>query len=164
MSNHCAEAMRALVLLVIIGATLPLGCEVGYGVLRSAKLVEPIDVSCVPKALELVPGVTNVEHRHVAPNTCSWPHPTDTIDQFVFSGDRISGVVSVSVAYNQTAELDLYCRQINRKPPQDVIDRTREAMDAAEILLKRECKGLRLASDLKEICDGVSCTSPIGNP
>ncbi len=159
-----AETMRAFLIMVIIGATLPLGCDIGYGVQRSAKLAEPIDTSCVPRALQQVPGVTKVEHHHVEPNACSWPHPTDTIDQFVFSGDKIWGVASVSVAYDQSAHLDMYYMQINRKPPQDVIDRTREAMDAAEVLLKRECKDLRLVSETKETCHGVSCASPVGRP
>jgi hypothetical protein len=162
MAKRPAEATRVILLMLIIAATTPpLGCDIYYGVSRSAKLAQPIDISCVPKALEQVPGVTSVEHHHLEPNTCSWPHATDTIDQFVFAGDKIWGVAEVSVAYDQTARLAMYHRQINRKPPQDVIDGTREAMDAAEVLVKRECKGLRLVSEMKESCHGVLCPSPI---
>lgn len=134
-----------------------LGCDIGYGVWRSARLAKPIDVSCVPRSLKQVPGVSQVEHHHKEPNTCSWPHPTDTLDQFIFSGEKIWGVVSIEVKYKGEAQLRMYHMQLNRKPPQDVIDRTRQAMDAAEPLLNRECEGFFLTTRIEERCRGVSC-------
>ena len=159
------ERLRTLVVMAIVAATIPpLGCDIGYGVRRSARLAKPLDVSCVARALEQVPGITEVDHRHVEPNACSWPHPTDTIDQFVFSGDKIWGVVSVSVAYDQAAELSMYHMQLNQKPPQDVIDRTRKAMDAAAPLLKQECRELQFTSELQESCSGVVCETDLKVP
>lgn len=153
------EPFRLLATTVAVGATISLlGCDIGYGVRRSARLARPIDVSCVPRALERVPGVTDVTHRHVESSTSAW------VDQFIFSGDNIWGVVSVSVDYDQTAELAMYHMELNRKPPQDVIDQTREAMDVAEPLLQDECKDLLLASKLKEWCRGVMCDEPADKP
>ena len=157
MERHRHSPAMLVPALAVVIWSFTVGCDIGYGVRRSARLAQPIDVSCVPRALKQVPGVSSVEQHHDEPNTCSWPHPTDTLDQFIFSGENIWGVVSIAVNNKGEAHLSMYHMQLNRKPLQETIDRTRLAMDVAEPLLKRECEGFALTSMIEESCRGVSC-------
>ena len=147
-----ASPPAALVALVVLA-----GCEIGYGVFRSAKLDGSPDVECVATALATVRDVTRVQHSHKDPNRRSWPHPTDTLDQFTLHDNEIMGVVELAVAYDGNARLNLYYFQLNRRPPQDKIDRARSIMDQVERALTETCPDMRLASPLVERCDRVEC-------
>jgi hypothetical protein len=138
------------------------GCEVGYGLSRTAPLDALPDLDCVAHVLAATPGITHVDttiERSAAPLYPRAPHG-HTSYNFVYHGDAASRVwaalqIRVDVRDRITFEQSLH--QLNRAVPQADVDATRPVMALVERRLQAQCRIPGLVRRIVERCEGVRC-------
>jgi hypothetical protein len=148
----------AIVLSVVLAA-----CDFLYGVSRRAALTGLPQVDCVREAIETTPGIDRVDHQASAggtPITLSGVQSAHQSHAFLFRGDGVQGAVQIVVDYKGEVEFKDTLLQLNRKPPQELIDRTRRAMREIEARLEQRCAVAGLVRDVRETCLGVACPEP----
>jgi hypothetical protein len=148
---------------IVVVAVVLAACDTLYGVKRRASLSRLPRVDCVRATLETMPEIERVDyHAWAGSRPVIWTgiQSADQVHTFVFSGDGVQGAVQLVVDYEGNVEFSDTLLQINQKPPQQLIDRTRPVMRALEARLEQRCGVEGLARDVRETCRGVACPEP----
>jgi len=133
----------------VLGTTLG-ACMVDYtlGVWRRAPLSQLPPMDCVRSVLDSTPNIRVVLSR------------TDTSDRrtvhyFGYEGDRIQALLEFE-GYQQKGGMAYKVEQSvvgwNRRPPQDIVDRSRPVMRSIEHDLERRCRVDGLVASVQEQC------------
>jgi hypothetical protein len=141
----------------IVGA----GCDMFYGILHKTQTFSPIPSdSCVVSAVQSIPGMSNVSSHLEAggqPLTLHGIEKPDEIHRFSYEYYGVRSGFLYSVRYNGRAEFSHNYIYINRKPPQETIDRLYPALRAVDSALESQCGLVGLVASIREQCLGVRC-------
>jgi hypothetical protein len=147
----------AMTAVTVLAATVA-ACEIPYGVWRRAPLTQLPPADCVRAALLSTPGVVAVRFQ---------ARDTITGDKGYFfdywgKNREVAGLLDLR-SYKHKGQTHFAFEQsvwaMNRKPPQDVVDRTRPVMRSVESNVERRCGLDGLVSAVEERCSrGVKCS------
>jgi hypothetical protein len=147
--------------LILVWITLLLSsCDIIYGVLRTAEISEPPELDCVKSVLVSTPGVDSVNYQESEGGrtfTVTGIKPPIKSHTFTYSGVKILASVQIMIESSAKTTFRHTLADINRKPPQDVIDRTLPLMRQIERQLEAECKMRGLPDSIKEYCFRIEC-------
>jgi hypothetical protein len=148
--------------LPLIAAALLSGCDIFYGVYRAAPLSSRPNLDCVKDVIEKTPGVAEVHYRHdEGGTTLTFKSPASIADSYFFrgpAGSHVLGTLQIGWNYPDQVVFTDTLRDLDRKPPQEDVDRSRPVMKLVEQRLESECGMSGLASKVKETCLGVQCS------
>lgn len=140
------------------------GCDVLYGVRRTAVLDQVPSLECVSSVVSTTSGVATVEKKSeqsgVAVTLSGQKDPAYIVDNFFFrgiEGSNIVGVLQILQDHRGTITFTHSLFGINRKPPQKEVDATRPIMKRIEDRLVSECGIVQLPAHIQETCSGVDC-------
>jgi hypothetical protein len=147
----------------ILVAVVLAACDFLYGVNRRAALARLPQVDCVRETLETTPGIDQVDYgAGVGSRPITWTglQAADQVHTFLFRGDGVQGAVQFVVGYDGDVEFSDTLLELNRKPPQELIDGTRPVMRNLEARLEQRCAVEGLVREVHETCWGVACPEP----
>ena len=147
----------------IVVALAMAACDFLYGVNRRAALTRLPQVDCVRETLETTPGIERVDYQAwVGSRPITWAglQQADQVHTFLYRGEGVQGALQLVVGYEGDVELSDTLLDVNRKPPQELIDGTRPVMRLVEERLEQRCGIEGLVRDVRESCLGVACTEP----
>jgi hypothetical protein len=161
----------------IITPTLA-GCDMMYGVNRSAKLQSFPSLDCIHDVIATAPGVTFVkrsEDRGGKAITLSglkddgttytfWYHGSETFpytgEKVILKGhdvSRIAGDLQVHQDHRGIIWFSQTLYGLNERPPQETVDSSRPVMRWIEQALAQQCGIAQLSEEVRESCNGVTC-------
>lgn len=137
------------------------GCDIGYGITRSAALRAVPPLECVHRVVESTPGIVSVNYSHNEDGTTlTLKSPAHIADTFFYSGREgsyISGILQIHQDHRGTVSLSQNLTYLNARPPQSDIDASRPVMAQIEQRLESECGITGLVKNITERCAGVEC-------
>jgi hypothetical protein len=153
--------LRPAVLLAAVPLTLA-GCEIPYGVGRSARLDTLPPADCTERVLRETPAITSV--TRIDPTTgaelTQLDHPRDGNSYiFKFHGSAESHITG-SVGFEKRRRHVYFSDGdggMNHPPPQVEIDAIRPVMRQIEAELAHQCGATQLLTDIRERCLRVEC-------
>jgi hypothetical protein len=158
-ASPLAATMRYVAALLV--AMSCSSCDIFYGVFHSAQDVSPVPSDlCVVNAITTIPGITNVSSRVDAgsrPLTLHGVEKPDEVHRFFYEYHGIHSSFFISVSYQGRANYFHDFIEINRKPPQDVIDQLHPVFNEVDRALQSQCGMTNLALKVHETCRGVRC-------
>ena len=144
----------------LLAMTWPLaGCDIGYGIVREARLESAPPLECVNRVIEGAPGVTSVQNLGTTQGS------SYSVSSIGYSGTKeshIFGTLQVYI-YDSYALFNQSHVRLNIVPPQAEIDATRPVMQYIEDATATECGLPSLPSRVEEECFGVACP-PLAGP
>jgi hypothetical protein len=149
----------------VLLAAIPLilaGCEITYGVSRSARLDTLPPAACVERVLHDPPGITSV--TRIDPTTGAEltqrdPPPDGGSYWFNFHGSPDSHIIG-SVEFERRRDHVYFGDadfRMNHPPPQIEVDVMRPVLRQIETELAHQCGATQLLTETRERCHGVEC-------
>ena len=135
-------------------------CDFIYGVNRRTAIPAAPDFTCVERVIREAPGVDDVRYAQTeGGRRLTWTGLQRPIQvhTFVYRDGQILGALQVTIEYDGETEFSQTLLDINRKPPQAMVDATRPVMLWIEQRLESECGMSGLTARIKERCPGVEC-------
>jgi hypothetical protein len=146
---------------VLLFTTLVISsCDFIYGVNRRAPIPAAPDFTCVERVIRAAPGVENVRYSQTQgsrPLTWTGLKPPTGVHTFFYRDAQVLGVLQITVEYDGKTNFAQTLVDINRKPPQALIDASRPVMQWIEQRLESDCSMTGLTNAIKEDCPGVEC-------
>jgi hypothetical protein len=138
---------------------LAAGCDMVYGVTRSAQVSHVPHPNQVKKTIASVPGVEKVTHAFYEgerPITSHGIQVPNKVYEFTYSGGtNVHGELEFVMDYSGKVYFSQSLLMMNQIPPQAWVDATRPVMKQIEIRLEQECGLTGLSTSVVERCHGV---------
>ena len=150
---------RLIVFVVIVGS-FSAGCDTIGGITHVKRDVPFPDSSCIMKAVQSVPGVSNVEYKTESgglPLTMHGLEKPDEIHRYIYRYSGLRGNFYYRLNYKRVADYSHTYIDLNRAPPQKEIDTIRPVMFQIEKAIETECDAKGFMSGMVERCSGVKC-------
>ena len=137
------------------------GCDVLYGVRRSAPIHSDPTPECVERVLRSTPEIASVEHKQETggrPLTWTGIKSPTVVENFLYQGpNNVQGVLQYTKDYDGRMAFWQSNIEMNRVPPQEVITATRPVMRKVELALEAQCGLIGLATHVAEWCNKEEC-------
>lgn len=155
------RSTRATLLIVAIALGL-LACDSLSGVTRSAEVPHLPSAECVIRALESIPGVTDVRHRVEEggrPLTWHGMERPASLHYYSYAIDGVPGSLYFVQDHWGRVEFHQGHVYVNRRMPQAEFDTIYPVMQAVEERLEQHCGLIQLTLAVHERREGIGCAT-----
>jgi len=143
----------SLILVTLAALAILPGCDLLYGIRRTAPVNEAPSFACIEAAIRSVEGIDQVRHEvreGGRPLTFTGIQKPDEVHYFFYGSGEVGATLMISIDYAGDVTFDQSLCRVNHPVPQEQIDAVRPLMIRIEHAIQEQCGLPRLSESVEE--------------